>query len=54
MTSSRLRDWKGNEVSRGIEKVGCLNLFRLDLDNVDNFLFCFFFKKKHVFILDLD
>jgi len=49
MTSSRLRDWKGNEVSRGIEKVGCLNLFRLDLDNVDNFLFCFFFKKKTCF-----
>jgi hypothetical protein len=42
MASSHLRDWKGKEVSHGIEKVGCLNLFRLDLDNVDNF----FFKKK--------
>ncbi len=41
MASSRLRDRKGKEVSRGIEKVSCLHLFRLDL-------------KKHVFILDLD
>jgi hypothetical protein len=35
MASSRLRDWKGKEVSRGLENVGCLNFFRLDLDNVD-------------------
>jgi hypothetical protein len=43
MASSRLRDWKGKEVSHGLEKVGCLNLFRLDLDNVDNFIFIFIF-----------
>ncbi len=41
MASSRLRDRKGKEVSRCIEKFSCLHLFRLDL-------------KKHVFILDLD
>jgi len=41
MASGRLRDWKGKEVSRGLEKVGYLNLFLLDLDNVD-----IFFKKK--------
>jgi hypothetical protein len=49
MASSRLRDWKGKEVSHGLEKVGCLNLFRLDLDNVDNFIFIFIFLKKNMF-----
>jgi hypothetical protein len=45
MASSRLQDWKGKEVSHGLEKVGCLNLFRLDLDNVDFFFLFFVFKK---------
>jgi hypothetical protein len=52
MASSRLQDWKGKEVSCGIEKVGCLNLFRLDLDNVDNFLFYFLFCQKTCFHFD--
>jgi hypothetical protein len=55
MASSRLRDWKGKEVSRGLEKVGYLNLFRLDLDNVDIYIYlkktCFHFRFKLIFSL---